>query len=123
MGYQPVGMNPSGVLAPGSLTLITARLLVLALATSRTDSSGVSARELGVEPAGALGSMAVLIVSTALPAEGVDDRDGVAVGVGDIEDLASLRQEQLVGVLLRGDRGGQLAPWCRSRPPRPGSRG
>ncbi len=69
MGYQPVGMNPSGVLAPGSLTLITARLLVFALATSSIDSSGVSASELGVEPAGALGSMAVLIVSTALPAD------------------------------------------------------
>ena len=68
VGYQPVGMNPSGVLAPGSFTLTTARWLVLALATRRIDSSGESASELGVHPAGAAGSMAVPIVSTALPA-------------------------------------------------------
>ena len=61
-------MNPSGVLAPGSFTLTTARLFVLALATKRIDSSGESASALGVLPAGALGSMAVPIVSTALPA-------------------------------------------------------
>ena len=68
VGYQPAGMNPSGVLSPGSLTLTTARSLVLALATNRTDSSGESASELGVLPGGALGSIAVPIVSTALPA-------------------------------------------------------
>ncbi len=68
VGYQPTGMKPSGPLAPGSLTLTTARLLVLALATKSIDSSGESASELGVLPEGALGSMAVPIVSTALPA-------------------------------------------------------
>jgi hypothetical protein len=41
---------------------------VLALATRRTDSSGVSASELGVDPPGARGSIAVPIVSTALSA-------------------------------------------------------
>ena len=41
---------------------------VFALATTRTDSSGLRASELGVHPAGAAGSMAVPIVSTALPA-------------------------------------------------------
>ncbi len=61
-------MKPSGPLAPGSLTWTTARLLVLALATNSIDSSGESASELGVLPEGALGSMAVPIVSTALPA-------------------------------------------------------
>ncbi len=64
MGYQPVGIKPSGVLAPGSLTLTTARLLVLALATKSIDSSGVSASALGVLPAGARGSIAVPMVST-----------------------------------------------------------
>ena len=68
MGYQPTGMKPRGALAPGSLTLTTARLLVLALATNSMDSSGDSARELGVLPSGALGSMAVPIVSIGLPA-------------------------------------------------------
>ena len=67
-GYQPVGMKPSGALPPGSLTLTTARLLVLALATNSIDSSGESASDTGVLPGGALGSMAVPIVSTALPA-------------------------------------------------------
>src|SRR5690349_8597992 len=66
VGYQPAGMNPSGALEPGSLTLTTATSLVLALATNRTDSSGDSASELGVQPAGALGSMAVPITSSAL---------------------------------------------------------
>ncbi len=68
VGYQPTGMKPSGALAPGSLTLTTARLLVLALATNSIDSSGESASELGVLPEGALGSMAVPIVSIGLPA-------------------------------------------------------
>src|SRR5947207_113266 len=68
VGYQPTGMRPSGALAPGSLTLNTARLLVLALATNSIDSSGESASELGVLPKGALGSMAVPIVSMGLPA-------------------------------------------------------
>src|SRR5208337_2382069 len=68
VGYQPVGMKPSGVLAPGSLTLTTARLLVLALATSRIDSSAESASALGVQPAGAPESMAVPIVSMAFAA-------------------------------------------------------
>ena len=68
VGYQPVGMKPSGVLAPGSLTFTTARLLVLALATKRIDSSAESASELGVQPGGRVGSMAVPIVSMALPA-------------------------------------------------------
>ena len=63
-----MGTKPSGVLAPGSLTLTTARLLVLALATSKIDSSAESARALGVLPAGAPGSMAVPIVSMALAA-------------------------------------------------------
>src|SRR2546430_1532256 len=68
VGYQPVGMNPSGELPPTSSTLTTATSLVLALATNRTFSSGESASELGVLPDGALGSIAVPIVSTALPA-------------------------------------------------------
>ena len=93
-------MKPSGVLSPGSLTLTTARLLVLALATNSIDSSGVSASELGVLPGGGRGSMAVPIVSTGLAGLGVEDRDGVAVGVGHVEDLAPLRQEHLVGMLL-----------------------
>ena len=41
---------------------------MLALATNSTDSSGERASELGVQPGGALGSIAVPIVSTALPA-------------------------------------------------------
>ena len=61
-------MNPRGVLAPISFTLTTARLLVFALATNKTVSSEVSASELGVLPAGAFGSIAVPITSTALPA-------------------------------------------------------
>src|SRR5262245_42446642 len=64
VGYQPVGMNPSGALEPTALTFTTARQFVLALATNRTDSSGVSASELGVLPEGARGSIAVPIVST-----------------------------------------------------------
>src|SRR4051794_37480708 len=68
VGYQPVGMNPSGVLAPGSFTFTAARWFVFALATRRIDSSGERASELGVDPAGAAGSMAVPIVSTGLPA-------------------------------------------------------
>ena len=67
VGYHPVGMNPSGVLPPRSLTFTTARLFVLALATNSTDSSGDSARELGVQPEGAPGAIAVPITSTALP--------------------------------------------------------
>src|SRR5262249_24012746 len=61
-------MKPSGPLAPGSLTWTTARLLVLALATNSIDPSGERVRELGVLPEGALGSMAVPIVSIGLPA-------------------------------------------------------
>ncbi len=60
-------MKPSGLLSPGSLTLTTATSLVLALATNSNSSSGVRASELGVEPGGALGSIAVPIVSIALP--------------------------------------------------------
>ena len=48
-------MKPSGALPPGSLTLTTARLLVLALATKSIDSSGESASELGVLPGRSLG--------------------------------------------------------------------
>ena len=51
-------------------------------------------------PGGALGSMAVPIVSIGLARLGVDHRDGVAVGVGHVEDLPALRQEHLVGMLL-----------------------
>src|SRR6516225_3543709 len=61
-------MKPRGALAPGVLTLTTARLLVLALATNSIDSSGESASALGVLPGGALGSMAVPIVSIGFPA-------------------------------------------------------
>src|SRR5262249_25284159 len=68
VGYQPVGMNPGGALARGSLTFTTGRLLLLALATNSTEPSGESASELGVLPDGARGSMAVPIVSTAWPA-------------------------------------------------------
>src|SRR5205823_11959454 len=68
VGYQPAGMKPSGVLAPSSLTLMTATSLVLALATNSADSSGERQSELGVQPSGALGSMALPITSTALPA-------------------------------------------------------
>src|ERR1700733_4714212 len=70
VGNQPVGMKPSGVLAPAVLTLTTARSLVAALATKRTASSAVNASELGIDPAGALGSIAVPIVSSALPDSG-----------------------------------------------------
>ncbi len=68
VGYQPTGMKPSGVLTPGSLTLTTATSLVLALATKSTDSSGERLSELGVLPEGALGSIAVPMTSTPLPA-------------------------------------------------------
>ena len=61
-------MKPKGALPPGSLTLTTARSLVLALATKSIDSSGERASELGVLPGGALGSIAVPIVSMDLPA-------------------------------------------------------
>ena len=61
-------MKPSDLLSPSSLTLMTATSLVLALATKRIDSSGVNASELGVDPGGAFGSIAVPIVSTDLPA-------------------------------------------------------
>ena len=61
-------MKPRGALPPGSLTLTTARLLVFALATKSIDSSGESASELGVLPGGALGSIAVPMVSIGLPA-------------------------------------------------------
>src|SRR4051812_12542383 len=61
VGYQPVGMNPRGVLSPTSETFTTARLFVFALATNSTDPSGESASELGVHPAGARGSMDVPI--------------------------------------------------------------
>ena len=67
MGYQPVGMKPKGALPPGSFTLTTAMSLVLAFATNNIDSSGETASELGVLPAGALGSIAVPIVSIGLP--------------------------------------------------------
>src|SRR4051812_40763683 len=67
VGYQPVGRNPSVLLAPIFATLKTATSLVLAFVTNRMDSSGVSASELGVLPGGHRGSMAVLIVSTVLP--------------------------------------------------------
>src|SRR4051812_43579231 len=60
-------MKPRGVLSPDSLTLTTARLFVLALATKSTDSSGVRLSELGVLPDGARGSIAVPIVSIDLP--------------------------------------------------------
>src|SRR5262245_37347371 len=55
VGYQPVGMNPSGVECAGSLTFTIARSLVLALATKRMDPSGESASEFGVQPDGAFG--------------------------------------------------------------------
>ena len=97
-------MKPSGPLAPGSLTLTTARLLVLALATNSIDSSGESASELGVLPEGALGSIAVPIVSIGLAGLGVDHRDRVAVGVGHVEDLPAPCQQHLVGMLLRSAR-------------------
>src|SRR5215213_7414976 len=58
VGYQPAGMKPSGVLPPTSFTLITATSFVLALATKRADSSGERHSELGVQPAGALASIA-----------------------------------------------------------------
>ena len=67
VGYQPAGMKPSGLLPPRSLTLATATSLVLALATKRISPSEVRASELGVLPGGALGSIAVPIVSTAFP--------------------------------------------------------
>jgi len=67
VGYQPAGMKPSDLLAPTSLTLATATSLVLALATKRIWPSEVKESELGVLPGGALGSIAVPIVSTGLP--------------------------------------------------------
>ena len=66
VGNQPVGMNPSGLLAPASLTFTTATSFVAEFATKSIDSSAVSASELGIEPAGAPGSMAVPIVSIGL---------------------------------------------------------
>src|SRR5512135_2717316 len=68
VGYQPVGMNPSGVLPPNSLTFTTATLFVSALAMNSIDPSGERLKELGVLPAGAFGAIAVPIVSTDLPA-------------------------------------------------------
>jgi hypothetical protein len=50
---------------PGIWTFTAATSFVLALATNRTDSSGVRASEFGVQPEGASGAIAVPIVSSA----------------------------------------------------------
>src|SRR5260370_16304277 len=63
VGYMPVGMKPSGLALPGTLTFKTATLLAPALATKRTSPSGVRARLLGGLPEGAGGERAQLIVS------------------------------------------------------------
>src|SRR4051812_6041323 len=64
---MPVGMKPSGWALPGRLTLKTATLLASALVTNSSCPSGVSARLLGVLPAGALGYSAQLMVWSPLP--------------------------------------------------------
>src|SRR5262245_40758112 len=55
VGYQPVGMNSSTSLAPGFLTLMTAAVLLSALATISVLPSGERASALGVVPAGESG--------------------------------------------------------------------
>ena len=67
VGYQPVGMKPWKRLSPGRVTSTTATSLLSALATSRVEPFGESARALGVEPAGARGESATLICSLVRP--------------------------------------------------------
>src|SRR5215468_9672191 len=55
VGYQPVGINPLLLLAPGSLTSNTARQLLSAFATYKVFSSSLNATPFEVEPLGALG--------------------------------------------------------------------
>ena len=55
MGYQPVGMNPSGFARMRSVALNTARLLASAFATNSIAPSGVIVRLFGVLPFGAVG--------------------------------------------------------------------
>src|SRR5438034_7318488 len=50
VGYQPVGMKPSGLAWPGAATLKTATLLASALATKSSEPSGVKHRLFGVLP-------------------------------------------------------------------------
>ena len=65
VGYQPVGTKPRKRLSPGRVTSTTATVLLSALATSRVDPSGESARAFGVEPGGALGDSATPMRSVA----------------------------------------------------------
>src|SRR4029453_5194066 len=67
VGYQPTGMKPSERLWPNSDTSNTANVLMLALATNKIFSSGVSARLFGVEPGGEFGCSSAQRVSRALP--------------------------------------------------------
>src|SRR5262249_21947414 len=55
VGYQPVGMNPSTWLRPGTETSTTATVLLSAFATSSRLSSGDRLTQLGVDPDGASG--------------------------------------------------------------------
>src|SRR5215472_11198907 len=64
VGYQPVGMKPSGALEPGLDTSTTATTLLSAFATSNCLSSGDRLTEFGVEPGGASGNIDTPIRST-----------------------------------------------------------
>src|SRR5262245_30109455 len=66
VGYQPVGIKPFTVLAPGVVTSTTATLLLSALATSSVAPSGDRPNPLGVVPAGASGKSAIEICSFAV---------------------------------------------------------
>src|SRR5579859_5891496 len=67
VGYQPTGMNPSERALRTMETSKTAMLLLQALATNRSVSSGESARLLGVEPGRSEGESDAQRVCLVLP--------------------------------------------------------